>query len=64
MKKCIPKTFSNLTGKLLCRNLILINLQAFMTPTQGFSCEIYEIYKNAFFEEHLRRAASIYLSLQ
>ena len=24
------------------------------TPTQVFSCEIYEIFKNAFFTEHLR----------
>ena len=39
-----------------------IKLQAFRptkeTPTQLFSCEICEIYKNTFFEENLRTAAS------
>ena len=28
------------------------------TPTQVFSCEICEIYKNTYFEEHLRTTAS------
>ena len=27
-------------------------------PTQVFCCEIFEIFDNAFFEEHLRTAAS------
>ena len=27
------------------------------TPTQVFSCEIYEIFKNTYFEEHLRKTA-------
>ena len=30
------------------------------TPTQVFFYEILEIFKNIYFEEHLRRAASIY----
>ena len=25
------------------------------TPTQVFSCEIYQIFKNPYFEEHLKR---------
>ena len=29
------------------------------TPTQVFSCEYYEIFKNTYFEEHLRTAASV-----
>ena len=28
------------------------------TPTQLFSCEICEIFKNTYFEEHIRRATS------
>ena len=33
--------------------------QAF-SPTQVFSCEIYEISKNTFYTEHLQKAASDY----
>ena len=29
------------------------------TPTQKFSCEIWEILKNNYFEEHLRMTASV-----
>ena len=28
------------------------------TPTQVFPCEFCEVFKNAYFEEHLRRTAS------
>ena len=28
------------------------------TPTQVFSCEYYQIFKNIYFEEHLQTAAS------
>ena len=40
-------------------SLFLINpegLQIYLkeTPTQAFSCKIYDIFKNAYFEEHLR----------
>ena len=37
VKKCVLKNFANLRGKHLC-----------WTPTQVFSCEIYEIFKNIF----------------
>ena len=42
-------------------DLFLINpegLQIYLkeTPTQAFSCKIYDIFKNAYFEEHLRTA--------
>ena len=30
------------------------------TPTQVFSCDYCEFFKNTYFEEHLRRAASVY----
>ena len=32
------------------------------TPAQVFSCEIYEIFKNTYFEEHLRTTASVYFA--
>ena len=38
-----------------------LNLQVFLkkkTPTQVLSCEICEIFKNTFFEEHLQTTAS------
>ena len=43
-------------------SLFLINpegLQLFLkeTPTQVFSCKICDIFKNAYFEEHLRTAS-------
>ena len=28
----------------------------FETPTQVFSCEYYEIFKNTYFEDHVRAA--------
>ena len=28
------------------------------TPTQVISCEVYETFKNTYFEEHLQTAAS------
>ena len=30
-----------------------------MTPEVVFSCKIYEIFKNIYFEEHLRKTASV-----
>ena len=30
-------------------------------PTQVLSCKYYEIFKNTYFEEHLRTAASVLL---
>ena len=34
-----------------------LGLQLYLkeTPTWAFSCEIYEIFKNTYFEEHLKR---------
>ena len=39
---------------------IYIKLQE--TPTQAFSCEYCVIFKNTYFEEHLRTAASKWCS--
>ena len=49
----ILKNFAIFTGKHLCWSFFLIKLQAFRpekeTPTQVFSCEYCEIFKNTFF---------------
>ena len=64
VKEGVLKNFANFTGKYLYWSL-LINLQDWepatllkKTPTQEFSCETCEIFKNIYFEEHLRTAAS------
>ena len=46
----------------MCWSLCLTKLQTFrpVTPTQVFSCDYCEIFKNSYFEEHLRTAASVY----
>ena len=49
----VPKNFAKFTGKHLCRSLFF-NKE---TPTQVFSCEICEIFKNTYFVENLRTAA-------
>ena len=53
----VLKHFAIFTGKHLCWSLFLIKQQAcnFIkkeTPTQVFSCEHYENFKNSFFTEH------------
>ena len=48
----------------MLESLFKIKLQAGLqyyqkeTPTQVFSCEIYEVFKNTYFEEHLRTTVS------
>ena len=51
----VLKSFANFTGKHLCWSLFLKNLQAEglqlpkkKTPTQVFSCELCENFKNTF----------------
>ena len=56
-EKGVVKYFVNFTGKHLCQSLLLIKLQALKTPTEVFSEEIREIFKNTYFEEHLRATA-------
>ena len=60
---------ANFTGKQLCWSLFLIWLQVFRsavllkidskTPTQVFSSEICEIFKNTYSEEYLQTTASL-----
>ena len=52
-KKRVLKNQPNYAGKNLCWSLLLIK-----SPTQVFSCEICEIFKNIYFEEHLQTNAS------
>ena len=63
-KKGILINFAKFTGKHLRQSLFLIKLPATLfiqkeTLTQVFSCELCEIFKNTFFTEHLRVAASV-----
>ena len=61
-KIVVLETSANFTEKHLCLGLFLIQLQVsglqlFLkkeTLTQVFFCEIFEIFKNTFFTEHLR----------
>ena len=57
--------FTKFTAKYLCWSLFLIKLQFWgpatllkKTPTQVLSCEIYKLFKNNYFEEHLWTSAS------
>ena len=65
VKKGALKNFANFTCKQMCWSLFLIKMQAclcwslFLTPTQMFYCEICEIFKNTYFEEHVRTIASV-----
>ena len=65
LKNGALKNFAIFTGKHLYWSLFLIKLQAFRPATllnrgsnTGVSCEICEIFKNIYFEEHLRATAS------
>ena len=63
-KKVFLEFIANFTGKHLYWSLCLIKLQAFRPTTllqrdsTGVFCEICEIFKITYFEEHLRTAAS------
>ena len=65
VKKSVLKNFANFTGKHLRWRIFLIMLQAFTlqafykeTPTQVLSCEVWETFKNTYFEEHLKTTSS------
>ena len=51
VKKGVLKNFTNFTGKHL--------LPVLESPTQMFSCEIWEIFKNTYFKEYLWTTASV-----
>ena len=70
-KKSVLRNFANFTGKHLCWSLFIIELQAFWPATllnrdptlvwnkQRFNnCGICEIFKNSYFEAHLRKTTS------
>ena len=52
-KKAVLTNFTIFTGKNLCWSFFFKK----ETPTHVLSCEYYEIFKNTYFEEHLRMAA-------
>ena len=60
MKKGVFINFEKFTGKQLCQCLFLIIFFFIKKETlaQVFSCEFREIFKKAFFTEHLRASAS------
>ena len=59
VKKVALKNFAYFTGRQLCWSLLIIKLQTLRPSTQVlFSCEICEIFKETYFEEHLRTTAS------
>ena len=57
IKKPVLKNFTILTGKHLCWSLFWLKLRQ-ETPTQVFSCEYCENFKNTYFGKHLRTAVS------
>ena len=54
-KKCVLKNFAIFTGKQLFKDLQFYEKE---TLTQVFFCEYCKIFKNTYFEEHLRTVAS------
>ena len=68
-KQAILKKIVIFKGKHLCRGLSFIKVAGLQASnyinkgasTQIFSCEYREIYKNTYFEEHMRTAASAFL---
>ena len=65
VKKGVLKNFTNFTRKHQCWSPFFNKVAGAYdfikkeTPTQVFSCEICEIFKNTYFEEHLRTTDSI-----
>ena len=59
----VLKNYAVFTGKHMCWSLFLIKFQAFTftTPTQVFSSEYCENFKNSFFTEHLRWLLHVFL---
>ena len=63
----VLKNFANATEKHLCWSLFFTKLKTFRPATflkrdsyTGISCQIWEILKNTYFEEHLRTTASVH----
>ena len=69
IKKAVLKNFAIFRGKHLLRSFFLIKLQVWSpvivlreTPIQVFPCEYCKIFRNTYFEEHLRTTASAFPS--
>ena len=65
MKKAVKKGFAKVAGKHICQslffNIVAAHACSFIKKenlAQVFSSEFCEIFKNTFFTEHLRTAAS------
>ena len=63
-KEGIHKNSAKFTRKHLCQSLFFerpetCNFIEKESLTQVFSCEFWEIFKNTYFEEHLRTAAPV-----
>ena len=68
-KKAVFRNFKKFTEKHLCQSLFFNKVAGLSCTTcnfikkgtlaQVFSCEFYEIFKNTYFEEHLRLAVSV-----
>ena len=63
VKKDVFWNLANFTGKHLCWSLFLIKLQVFRSASllkkdTDVSCEIWESFKNIYFEKHLQTTAS------
>ena len=56
IKKDVLTNFAKFTGKHLCQSLFFNKVVGILV--QVFSCDFYEMFKNAFFIEQLRVAAS------
>ena len=56
VKKGVLKNSAIFTGKHLCWSPFFIKLKT-VTPTKVFSCEYCEVFKNTYFENHLKTAA-------
>ena len=61
------KNYAKFTRKHLCWSLVFrkvagLRLAKKETPTQVFSCEFCEIFKNTFFTEHLWTTASVWIN--
>ena len=66
VKKVFLKIFQNSQENTCARAFFLIKLQAFIkkeTLARLFSCEFWEIFKNTFLPEHLRRTTSDFYRL-
>ena len=64
-KQKVAHTEENVVGVSFLQRSTSSSLQLYQkeTPTQVFSCEICEIFKNTYFEEHLRTTTSAHILL-